>query len=109
MTSLVAGTFLECEVLDFNIEATNLYTKANRRRSSRIWREVIEMNQKNYRDLKSQGRWNPYNDKTPQETALAEIKGLKEMMNKLVQKGTTGNSSNDSQNQGNAWKKKVKC
>ena len=67
------------------------------------------MNQKSYIDLKSQGSWTPSNDKTPQEAGLAEIKGLKAMMNKLVQKGTTGNSSNDSQNQGNAWKKKVKC
>ena len=71
MTSLVAGTFMEFEVLAFNIELNTLCTKANRIRSSRRWREVIEMNQKNCRDLKSQGRWTPSNDKTPQEAALA--------------------------------------
>ena len=87
LVSLIAGLFLECEVLAFNIQASNVYTKANRRKGNIGWREVIEEMKLNYRDLVSQGKWSPAKDKvqTENDLALAEIKGLKTMMNKLVQ------------------------
>ena len=87
LVSLVAGTFLGCEVLAFDIQASNVYTKANHRKSALGWRKVIEEMKQNYRDLVSGDKWSPVKDKgqTENDLAIAEIQGLAVMVNKLVQ------------------------
>ena len=102
LVSLVAGTFVSCKVLAFDIQASNVYTKANRRKSALGWRKVIQEMKQNYRDLVSGDKWSPVKDKgqTENDLAIAEIQELKVMVNKLVQyKSST--SSDDTVNNNN--------
>ena len=95
LTSLVAETFLDSEVLAFNIEATNLYTKANRHESNLDWRKIIDENVRNYRALQSAGKWTPEDIKRPIDMALGEVQGLTMLINKLVQNKTIGSATSD--------------
>ena len=90
LKSLVAATFLNCEDLAFNIEATKLHTDANKRRSKLTWTEIVQENVNTYRDLVTQELWSP-----AQSKKASELSALTAAVNKLLlqQKGSNEEDS----------------
>ena len=93
LKSLVAATFLNCEDLAFNIEATKLHTDANKRRSKLTWSEIVQENVNTYRDLVAQGLWSP-----AQPKRTSELSALTAAVNELLSQQKKRNEEHSQSN-----------
>jgi hypothetical protein len=109
LSVLVATTFLNSEVLTFQLKASALHDKTDDDPSSVTPDEIVRVLKQKYRSLLSQGLWTPADGK--QKDLEAEVAGLKAALYKLVQTGKQGKNEGNGNNEGRPGRdlSKVTC
>lgn len=67
LASLVAVTFIDSDVLPFNIEAMRMHNLVDKDPKAMAWQDIVEENKEKYRSLVSQSLWTPKDVPQPKD------------------------------------------
>jgi hypothetical protein len=81
LTSIVASTFLECDVLSFKIKALSIHDLVDEKPTAMEWEEIVRVLKAKYTSLEGQDLWTPTSNTKPAESVLD---GLHAAINKLA-------------------------
>jgi hypothetical protein len=81
LTSIVASTFLECDVLAFKMKALSIHDLVDNNPTAMGWEEIVRVLKAKYVSLEGRDLWTPTANTTPAESVLD---GLHAAINKLT-------------------------